>query len=307
MFNVKYLEYLIVSADMGSFSKAAAALYTTQSNISKGIKALEEYVGDALFVRQPKGITLTPQGKHVYKYASRIMEDMGALKDFTKNSQETWVRIAANASSWVADRFVEFYNLHCQENCHWQIFTASVEGIIRRLADFKDELGLVYVMEAKKASFQYILSRNHLEFVPLAQAEPMIYLGKGHPLFGEKSLTEEDMGNLRFVQGYQDVFSQSGDWKIRDGQGERRVRQNVAVVTNSDYIMERLLLKSPMANVSTNYLTDDEHRIVANGIPLQASSDPENDAVVFGYLKREREKLGRWTREFIDYIEEALA
>lgn len=38
MFNIKYLEYFIVSADMGSFSKAAAILYTTQSNVSKGVR-----------------------------------------------------------------------------------------------------------------------------------------------------------------------------------------------------------------------------------------------------------------------------
>ncbi len=303
MFNIKYLEYLIVSADMGSFSKAAAVLYTTQSNISKGIKLLEEYVGDRLFVRQAKGITLTPQGKHVYKYASRIMEDMGALRDFTKNSEEQWIHIATNPSSWVADRFVDFYDLHRQEDLHWQIFTASVEHIMRRMADYKDELGLIYVMEGKRASFQYMLSRNHLEFIPLTRAEPMIYLGKGHPLFGAATLGEEEMRGLRFVQGYQDVFSQSDDWKIRGETGERLARRDVAVVTNSDYIMERLLLNSQMANISTDYLTDDEHRIVAKGIPLEQ----ENDEVVFGYLKREKEELGRWAEEFIHYIQGALA
>lgn len=301
MFNIKYLEYLIVSADMGSFSKAAAVLYTTQSNVSKGIKILEEYVGDQLFVRQAKGISLTPQGKHVYKYASRIMEDMGALKDFTKNSEEKWVHIATNPSSWVADRFVEFYDLHCREALHWRIITASVENIMRRLADYKDELGLVYVLESKKVSFQYMLSRNHLEFIPLTRARPMLYLGKGHPRSGAQTLTEDEFSALRFVQGYQDVFSQNDGWRL-PGSGEGLPRRNVAVVTNSDYIMERLLLNSPMANISTDYLTDEEHRIVAEGIPLEQDSDE----VVFGYLKREKEALGMWTEKFIDHIQRAL-
>ncbi len=301
MFNIKYLEYLIVSADMGSFSKAAAVLYTTQSNVSKGIKILEEYVGDQLFVRQAKGISLTPQGKHVYKYASRIMEDMGALKDFTKNSEEKWIHIATNPSSWVADRFVEFYDLHCREALHWRIITASVENIMRRLADYKEELGLVYVLESKKVSFQYMLSRNHLEFIPLTRARPMLYLGKGHLRSGAQTLTEEEFSDLRFVQGYQDVFSQNDGWRL-PGSGEGLPRRNVAVVTNSDYIMERLLLSSPMANISTDYLTDEEHRIVAEGIPLEQDSDE----VVFGYLKREKEALGMWTEKFIDHIQRAL-
>lgn len=302
MFNIKYLEYFIVSADMGSFSKAAAVLYTTQSNVSKGVRILEEYVGEQLFVRQAKGIALTPQGKHVYKYASQIMEDMDALRDLTKNGEEKWIHIATNPSSWVADRFVEFYNVHCQEDLHWQIFTASVEDIMRRLADYKDELGLVYVLESKKASFQYMLARNHLEFTPLTRATPMIYLGKGHPSFGAETLTETEMEKLRFVQGYQDVFSQNDHWKIQNGKGQEMPRRNVAVVTNSDYIMERLLLNSQMANISTDYLTDDEHRIVAAGIPLEQG----DDEVVFGYMKREKEGLSTWTEAFIGYIRNTL-
>lgn len=304
MFNIKYLEYFIVSADMGSFSKAAAVLYTTQSNISKGIKTLEEYVGDRLFVRRSRGIALTPRGKHVYKYASRIMEDMGALRDFAKSSREEWVHISTNPSSWVADRFVEFYNLHSRENLHWRILTGSVERIMRRVADYKDELGLVYVMEAKKASFQYQLSRNHLEFIPMAEAKPMIYLGKGHPAFGGESLTKEDMKELRFVQGYRDAFSASGYGPAADGKEKERLRRNVAVVTDSDYIMERLLLNSPMANISTNYLTDGEHRIVADGIPLQ--EDGENNSAAFGCLKRENEALGPWGQKFVEYMQAVL-
>lgn len=304
MFNVKYLEYFIVSADMGSFSKAAAVLYTTQSNVSKGIKTLEEYVGDRLFVRRSKGIALTPQGKRVYKYASRIMEDMGALRDLTKSSQEEWIHISTNPSSWVADRFVEFYNLHSRENLHWQILTGSVERIMRRVGDYKDELGLVYVMEAKKASFRYQLSRNHLEFIPMAEARPMIYLGKGHPAFGGEGLTEADMEDLRFVQGYRDAFSQSDRGWMADAKAKERPRRNVAVVTDSDYIMERLLLNAPMANISTNYLTNGEHRIVADGIPLK--EDGENDSAAFGCLKRENEALSQWSQRFVDYMQEVL-
>ncbi len=305
MFNIKYLEYFIVSADMGSFSKAADVLYTTQSNVSKGIKTLEEYVGDRLFVRQSRGIALTPQGKHVYKYASRIMEDMGALRDYTKSSREKWVHISTNPSSWVADRFVEFYNLHSRENLHWRILTGSVERIMRRVADYKDELGLVYVMEAKKASFQYQLSRNRLEFIPMAKAKPMIYLGKGHPAFGQKSLTKTDMEKLRFVQGYRDAFGPGERGPSPDGKDKEHPRRDVAVVTDSDYIMERLLLNSPMANISTNYLTDGEHRIVADGIPLQ--DDGENDSAAFGCLKRENEALSRWGQKFMDYMQAVLS
>lgn len=300
MFHIRYLEYFIVSADVGSFSKAAEVLYTTQSNVSKGVKALEEFVGDRLFVRQSTGITLTPQGKHVYKYASKIMDDVGALKDFSKSAEEEWIHIATSPSSWMADRFVEFYNLHESEDLHWQVYTASVKHILRRIADYKDEVGFVYLTEGHQASFQYTLSRNHLEFVLLAEAEPMVYLGKKHPGFGSEALTEEDLQKLRFVQGYPDVFAPND-------REQELPRRNVAVVTNSDYIMERLLQHSRLANISSGRLTSEDPPATNGGIPYPAPQNgPDSPVTAFGYLKREKEDLSRWTKELIHYIQDTL-
>ena len=40
--DVKQLQYFVVSVDMGSFHSAAEALITTQPNVSKIVKSLEE-------------------------------------------------------------------------------------------------------------------------------------------------------------------------------------------------------------------------------------------------------------------------
>ena len=42
---LKWLEYFVVSVDAGSLSKAAEILYTTQPNVSKIIKELEDSLG----------------------------------------------------------------------------------------------------------------------------------------------------------------------------------------------------------------------------------------------------------------------
>ena len=65
MIDFKQLKYFVVCTDVGSFSEAAKILYTTQSNVSKAIKALEKTVGASLFTRKSRGIELTAQGKHV--------------------------------------------------------------------------------------------------------------------------------------------------------------------------------------------------------------------------------------------------
>ena len=110
MVDFKQLQCFLVCTDTGSFSEAARILYMTQSNVSKMMKALEASVGASLFVRHAKGITLTAQGKQVYQYANRIMEEVGALESFSSGKKKEWLNLSSNPSSWFADCFIEFYN-----------------------------------------------------------------------------------------------------------------------------------------------------------------------------------------------------
>ena len=49
--DLKQLQYLVTCAQAGSFSDAAKTLYSTQSSVSKVIKALEDNLGMQLFER----------------------------------------------------------------------------------------------------------------------------------------------------------------------------------------------------------------------------------------------------------------
>lgn len=84
MIETKQLQYLVVCAQLRSFSKAAEALYTTQPNVSKVIRMLEDELGFPVFVRQSRGITLTARGQRVYEYASRAVENIEQLKSFSR-------------------------------------------------------------------------------------------------------------------------------------------------------------------------------------------------------------------------------
>lgn len=302
MIDLKQLNYFIVCTDVGSFSEAAKILYTTQSNVSKSIKALEKSVGASLFVRKPRGITLTPQGKHVYKSACKIMEEVGALGDFSRTGEEEWLNISCNPSSWLSNRFVEFYNENYEANLYCQVYTASVRKIMQRIKDCKDDVGFVYVMGSQEAAFQYALDRNHLDFMPLVNVEAMLYLGEQHPHFKENRIDQTELKKLRFIQSYQDEFTENNYWTVKDEKGKALTEMDVAVVTNSDYIMERMLIQSKLANISGNYLTKDGNRVLNNGIPLEM----ENNQVIFGYLQRSGEALQQRAKEFVEFVKTAL-
>lgn len=73
MYNLQ-LKTFIVVADLGSFNKAAEALYITPPAVTKQINLLEKDLEVQLFVRTHRGLILTEAGKSLYKDAKYIIQ-----------------------------------------------------------------------------------------------------------------------------------------------------------------------------------------------------------------------------------------
>jgi LysR family glycine cleavage system transcriptional activator len=73
------------SARLGAFTRAAAALNTSQPAISRHIGDLEARLGVVLFRREPTGLTLTREGRLLYQAVSsglgQIRDAMAALRE----------------------------------------------------------------------------------------------------------------------------------------------------------------------------------------------------------------------------------
>jgi len=76
----------ISAAEIGSFTRAAEALNLTQPAVSQHIKFLEEYYGVNLFKKQGRDITLTEEGKLLYKYCKEIEKLHREAENKLKNS-----------------------------------------------------------------------------------------------------------------------------------------------------------------------------------------------------------------------------
>ena len=59
-------------AHYGSFTKAAEAMFTVQSNVTTRIKNLEEEFGAMLFTRNNRKVELTPEGEKLIRYTKQI-------------------------------------------------------------------------------------------------------------------------------------------------------------------------------------------------------------------------------------------
>jgi len=93
--NLKFLETFVWVARLQSFSLTAEKMFSTQAAISSRIAALEDELGLRLFVRDSRGVSLTPEGLKVLDYAEQMLEVQRALKHSLDNTspQQGLVRI----------------------------------------------------------------------------------------------------------------------------------------------------------------------------------------------------------------------
>lgn len=71
---LRQLRYFLAVTREQSISKAAEALFITQPNLSRQMQNLEKEIGQQLFIRGTKKITLTEAGQLLYKRAEEIIE-----------------------------------------------------------------------------------------------------------------------------------------------------------------------------------------------------------------------------------------
>ena len=294
--DLKQLQYLVTCAQAGSFSDAAKTLYSTQSSVSKVIKALEDNLGMQLFERLPRGIRLTVQGQKVYHYACRITNEVEVLENMSANGMTKWIRISMNPSSWFADLFVNFYNETYEKNYHFQLTTAGVRSVMERVRDYMDDIGFVYILSQQKENFLHELAKNKLQFVSLYETDVILYPGRQTELYDleKETVNLGELEGVRFIQNYQDEFFDIGSvneeafqWKDLD----------ISVLTNSDYIMERMLKNSKVSNVSGSYLSENKAG-TAPGIPLNMG----DSKVIFGYILHRGEEMDESIQEFLEFL-----
>ena len=71
--DLRRLEVFVKVAELGSFSRAAEALFLTQPTVSEHVRALEEDLGVQLLDRLGRGAAPTPAGQLLLGYARRIL------------------------------------------------------------------------------------------------------------------------------------------------------------------------------------------------------------------------------------------
>ena len=180
------------SVELGSFSKAAAALNYTPSGVSQLIDTFEKEMGYPLLIRDTKGVKPTenalkiiPVLREIVLQEERLHQISAEIKGLTTGSI-TIAAYSSIATHWLPQVIKSF-----QED-YPQIEIKLMEGIRQEVSKW---------LEDKLADVAFLSYKEPIlyDWIPLAEDPMLAVLPKTHPLAHQKSYPLENCQNENFI------------------------------------------------------------------------------------------------------------
>ncbi|HXY93784.1 MAG TPA: LysR family transcriptional regulator, partial [Acidimicrobiia bacterium] len=137
---LRHLETLLAIDEQGSFTAAADALNTVQSNVSDQIRQLERELGVPLLVRRRRGAEPTEFGAVVLERARRVQRELEAMRADLSMLQgleagHARLGVVGTASRWLVPALVADLKtrapgvrLRVNEGASERLFAEVIEG-----------------------------------------------------------------------------------------------------------------------------------------------------------------------------------
>lgn len=208
---LQQLKYVIEVAHCGSINEAAKRLFITQPSLSNAIKELETELGISVFIRTNRGILLSPDGEEFLGYARQVTEQMDLLEErYLKNkTARRQFSVSTQHYAFAVSAFVALIRHQGLSTYDCMLSETRTYEIIEDVKNLRSELGILYVNPFNAKVLYKLLNDNDLEFHPLFEAKPHVFLSAHNPLAQKPvvTLTDlEDLPCLSFEQGEYNSF-----------------------------------------------------------------------------------------------------
>jgi len=174
-------------AKLRSFTGAASKLYLTQPAISLQVKALERELGERLFERVGRRITLTSAGEILYQLAEQVVGKLDEIKsvmgEIHRVERGRFTLGASDTTSlyFIPELIKEFRRAH--PNIELVLVNRISQEVVRRVVDCEVDLGIVSLP----------VTEARLQVVPLLKHPLACVVSADHPLAARKHLRPEDL------------------------------------------------------------------------------------------------------------------
>lgn len=208
---LQQLQYVIAIVEHGSISETAKQLYVAQPTLSGAVRTLEEEFGITIFHRSARGIALTEEGREFLSYARQVVEQADLLHQHYGAPRQLCQRcsISTQHYAFAVDAFVRLIRRLSPEAYRFTLRETRTHEIMEDVRRMDSEIGILYLSSFNEKVLRAMLEEYRLEFHPLADAAPHVFLRAGHSLAAQPSVTTADLEPypfLCFEQGTHNSF-----------------------------------------------------------------------------------------------------
>ena len=266
--SLKKYEAFVRTVELGSLTKAAQSLGSTQSRISHILSDLEAEYGFSLLRRSRGGIELTEAGRLVLPKMQEILRGEQALSECVgeiRNANAGTVRVGVFTSvavHWLPGMIRAFQAEH--PGAHLEMRNGDYHDVDQWLREGSVDLGFVTLP-----------APAGMRTIPLAEDPLVAILPRDHRLARLKQIPIEELGQDPFIS-----LLQSSDHDIHRALDNAGVHPNIKFTTKDDYailamveqglgisIVPQLLIRGRGQNLAVRPLIPQASRTIALAIP----------------------------------------
>ena len=266
--SMKKYEAFVRTVELGSLTKAAETLGSTQSRISHVLKDLEQEFGFSLLKRGRGGIQLTQAGQLLLPMMQTVLEQNKKLLELAaeiRSADTGTVRIGAFTSvavHWLPGMIRMFQEQHPKVEI--QMLNGDYHDMEQWLKTGEIDLGFVSLP-----------APDGVSTIALAEDPLMVILPKGHRLAATDCIPVEDLSHDPFIS-----LRQSSAQDIHRALDDAGIRPNIKYTTRDDYailamveqglgisIVPQLLIRGRTQNLEVRPLSPSASRTIALAIP----------------------------------------
>lgn len=191
--NLTHLRYMVEVERLGSITKAAAALYMGQPNLSKAIKEMEREVGIPIFKRSAKGVVATEKGKEFLQYAKAILVQMDKMEAIYRDDPGSDIdfQLLLPRASYISHAFTEFLNkAERTERMDIKIKETNSMDAINSIVECEYNLGIIRYPLNYEAFFMSLIDEKNLRAEEIWTFDYVILMSEKNPLAHSQQITE---------------------------------------------------------------------------------------------------------------------
>ena len=189
---LEQLEAFVLTAQRGTVSRAAEALFVTQPTLTARLKGLEQELGSRLFIRTGRGMRLSDAGHAFLPYAERSLGAASAgrrlLAELERGESGQLALGAAPAvSTYVLPGILTRFRR-----------THPKVGLAVRTGHSEEVLELV-LGEEVQVGLGRALRHPQVDAIPLYEDELVLVVDPRHPFAGEETIATEQISDVQLI------------------------------------------------------------------------------------------------------------